>query len=458
VSHPTTTPCVLFPDLFGKPLTACFDVPNASSDGGAVLLKAAERRLGLIAALADSLTDARQGGKVVHGLKELIAQRVYGLACGYPDANDAARLADDPIHKLLLDRDPLTGPRLASQPTLSRFENAPCAGELLGMSEALFETVLERHLRRLRGRLRHVTVDLDVTDDPTHGAQQLSFFNGHYGHWCYLPMVAHLTFNGEREQYLCAAVLRPGNAPTQRGTLALLTRILRRLQERCPGVRLLVRLDGGYAEPELFEFLDEVCVDYVVGMPKNAVLERLAALAMIEARQLAAARGETAHVYTECRYAAQTWERERRVIIKAEVTVHPGRDPKDNPRFVVTNLKRSPQRVYERVYCARGEIENRLKELLLGLQIDRTSCSRFLANQLRVLLTAAAYVLLQELRLKAAHTTWARAQVSTLREQVLKLGAQVVVSVRRLVLHLPAAFPFRDDWQRLALALGARAG
>ena len=458
MTNSTTTQCVLFQDVFGKPLLARFDQPHASSDGGAVVLKAADHRLGLIARLTDSLRDERQPGKVVHGLEELIAQRVYGIACGYPDANDGARLGDDPIHKLLLGRDPITGDPLASQPTLSRFENAPSRGELLEMSDALFETVLERHARRLRGKLRRITVDLDVTDDPTHGAQQLAFFNGHYGHWCYLPMVAFLTFNGEREQYLCAAVLRPGNAPTQRGTLPLLKRILQRLQERFPAVRILVRLDGGYAEPNLFEFLDEVQVDYVVGMPKNAVLERHAALAMIEARLLAAERGETAHLYTECRYAAKTWERERRVVIKAEVTVHPGRDPKDNPRFVVTNLKRSPQRVYERVYCARGEIENRLKELHHGLQIDRSSCSRFLANQLRVLLTAAAYVLLQELRLKAARTGWARAQVSTLREQVLKLGAHVVVSVRRIVLHLPAAFPFRDDWQRLALALGARAG
>ena len=458
MTNSTTTQCVLFQDVFGKPLLARFDQPHASSDGGAVVLKAADHRLGLIPRLTDALRDERQPGKVVHGLEELIAQRVYGIACGYPDANDGARLGDDPIHKLLLGRDPITGDPLASQPTLSRFENAPSRGELLEMSDALFETVLERHARRLRGKLRRITVDLDVTDDPTHGAQQLAFFNGHYGHWCYLPMVAFLTFNGEREQYLCAAVLRPGNAPTQRGTLPLLKRILQRLQERFPAVRILVRLDGGYAEPNLFEFLDEVQVDYVVGMPKNAVLERHAALAMIEARLLAAERGETAHLYTECRYAAKTWERERRVVIKAEVTVHPGRDPKDNPRFVVTNLKRSPQRVYERVYCARGEIENRLKELHHGLQIDRSSCSRFLANQLRVLLTAAAYVLLQELRLKAARTGWARAQVSTLREQVLKLGAHVVVSVRRIVLHLPAAFPFRDDWQRLALALGARAG
>jgi len=458
VTNSTTTQRVLFQDVFGKPLLARFDQQHASSDGGAVVLKAADHRLGLIARLTDSLRDERQPGKVVHGLEELIAQRVYGIACGYPDANDGARLGDDPIHKLLLGRDPITGEPLASQPTLSRFENAPSRGELREMSDALFETVVERHARRLRGKLRHITVDLDVTDDPTHGAQQLAFFNGHYGHWCYLPMVAFLTFNGEPEQYLCAAVLRAGNAPTQRGTLALLKRLLRRLQERFPGVRILVRLDGGYAEPGLFEFLDEVQVGYVVGMPKNAVLERHAARAMIEARGLAAERGETAHLYTECRYAAKTWERERRVVIKDEVTLHPGRDPKDNPRFVVTNLKRCPRRLYERVYCARGEIENRLKELHHGLEIDRTSCSRFLANQLRVLLTAAAYVLLQELRLKAAHTGWARAQVSTLREQVLKLGAFVVVSVRRIVLHLPEAFPFRDDWQRLALALGARAG
>ena len=458
MTNSTTTQRVLFQDVFRKPLLAQFDQQHASSDGGAVVLKVADHRLGLIARLTEALRDERQPGKVVHGLQELIAQRVYGIACGYPDTNDGARLGDDPIHKLLLGRDPITGDALASQPTLSRFENAPSRGELLEMSEGLLETVIERHARRLRGKLRHITVDLDVTDDPTHGAQQLAFFNGHYGHWCYLPMVAFLTFNGEREQYLCAAVLRPGNAPTQRGTLPLLKRLLGRLQERFPGVRLLVRLDGGYAEPNLFEFLDEVDVDYVVGMPKNAVLERHAALAMIEVRLLAAERGETAHLYTECHYAAKTWERERRVVIKAEVTVHPGRDPKDNPRFVVTNLKRCPRRLYERVYCARGEIENRLKELHHGLQIDRTSCSRFLANQLRVLLTAAAYLLLQELRLQAAHTGWARAQVSTLREQVLKLGAHVVVSVRRIVLHLPAAFPFHDDWQRLALALGARAG
>ncbi len=271
-------------------------------------------------------------------------------------------------------------------------------------------------------------------------------------------MVGYLTVNRGGEQHLCTAVLRPGNAPAQRGALPLLRRILGRLQGEFPAARILVRLDGGYAGPELLEFLDEVDVDYVVGVGSNAVLKRYAAPAMLEARQLAAARGETAHVYAECRYAAGTWDRERRVIIKAEVVQLTGREPRDNPRFVVTNLRRSPKRIYERIYCARGDIENRIKELHHGVEIDRTSCMRFWANQLRVLFSAAAYVLLQEVRRAAAGTDLARAQVWTLREQLLKLGAHVVASVRRIVLHLPASFPFLDTWRRVAFALGARAG
>ncbi len=425
----STTQSVLFPDLFRKTLVVKFDQQHASSDGGAVILKAADRRLGLIHGLATCLDDRRDPGKVVHSLRELLAQRIFGIACGYPDANDVARLADDPIHKLLLDRDPISGEALASQPTLSRFENGVRRSALYRMGEVLFEQMLARHARRLP-KMRHITVDLDVTDDETHGAQQLSFFNGHYGHWCYLPMVAFLTFNREPDQYLCAALLRAGNAPTQQGALPLLKRIVGRLQERFPKTRVLVRLDGGFASPEMFEFLDEVGVDYVVAMAKNAVLERLVDVDMMVARVLSERSGRTEHVYGEARYAAQTWERERRVIYKAEVVRHPGKEPKDNPRFVVTNL----------------------------LQIGRTSCSRFWANQLRVLLTAAAYLLMQEVRLKAAHTIWARAQVWTLREQLIKLGVQVVTSVRRIVLHLPASYPFRDAWRRLAVAFGAATG
>ena len=452
----TTTPCLLFSDLFDRPLTTTFDVPNASSDGGAVLLKAADRRLGLISRLSTALVDDRQAGKVRHTMADLLGQRVYGLALGYEDANDAARLADDPMHKLLLGRDPTSGDALASQPTLSRFENDITRGELLRMSEALFETVLDRHRRRRR-KVRRITIDLDVTDDPTHGQQELTFFNGFYDTWCYLPLLAFVTFDRECEQYLCAAALRPGNASTQAGALTLLKRIIGRLQERFPDTRILVRLDGGFAAPDLFEFLDEVGVDYVVAMAKNKVLEHQTALEMVVARVLSEASGLTEHVYTDFLYAAGTWSRERRVVCKAEVVQLEGREPRLNARFVVTNLTGKAQRIYERVYCMRGDAENRIKELF-DVAFDRTSCSRFNANQVRVLLAAAAYVLLQELRLAARGTEWARAQVATLRLQLLKIGVQVIASVRRLVLRLPAAFPYRDGWCALALRSGAGAG
>jgi hypothetical protein len=208
---------VLFPDLFTIPVIATFDQPHASSDGGAVLLKAADARYGLIDGFARCLVEVRQPGKVQHTLADLLAQRVFGLACGHPDANDADRLADDPIHKLLLGRDPIDGDSLASQPTLSRFENQVGVHELHAMGCELAASVIARHQQRLHGRARTITIDLDPTDDPTHGAQQLTFFNGHYDCWCYLPLRAFVTFNDEVEQYLCAAILRPGNAPATRG-------------------------------------------------------------------------------------------------------------------------------------------------------------------------------------------------------------------------------------------------
>jgi hypothetical protein len=223
------------------------------------------------------------------------------------------------------------------------------------------------------------------------------------------------------------------------------------------GARFLVRLDGGFATPEIFDVLEaERGVDYVVAMAENAVLKRIAAPAMIAARRWSEASGQTEHVYTEARYAAKTWPQERRVVIKAEVVRLAGREPRDNARFVITNRRSSPRGVYEDVYCGRGDIENRIKELHDGLDLGRTSCCRFWANQFRVLLTAAAYVLMQELRLCAARTACARTQVRGLRERLLTLGVHVVVSVRRIVLHLPTATPDLEAWRRIAVALGAR--
>jgi hypothetical protein len=355
----------------------------------------------------------------------------------------------------VLGRDPVDGVGLASQPTLSRFENAVGPRELLALGHVLADTVIDLHRQRLQGRARRITIDLDPTDDPTHGQQEFTFFNGHYDTWCYLPVVATVTFNDEPVQYAVAAVLRPGNAPASRGARALLWRLIQKLRAAFPKARLRVRLDGGFANPKAVAFFERHDLEYVVAMASNTRLEKRARRLMGKARMLSKATGQTAHLYGETRYAAKSWKRKRRVIIKAEVVRHPGRAPKNNPRFVVTNLPHKPERVYA-IYCARGDMENRLKELHHGLEMDRTSCSAFWANQLRVLLALAAYVLLQDLRRRAAGTTCADAQVSTLRERLIKLAARIERSVRRIVLHLPLHFPWLSDWRRIAQAVGAR--
>ncbi len=439
----------------GKPVVGTFDMQHASSDGGAILLKGIDTQLELTKRMVECLQDGRQPGKVQHQTLELLRQRVFGLACGYADCNDAARLADDAIHKLLLDRDPIAGPALASQPTLSRFENAVGWRELLAMGHVLAETVIEHHRRRLKGRATRITIDLDPTDDPTHGQQEFTFFNGHYDTWCYLPLVATVTFDTEAEQYALAAILRPGNAPASRGAYGLLRRLIRQLRDAFSGATLRVRLDGGFAGPTMLTFLEAHGVEYVVGLASNARLEKRAQRLMGKARMRAKASGRTEHLYGETLYAAKSWEHRRRVIIKAEVVRHPGCTAKNNPRFVVTNLKGASRTVYEQIYCQRGDMENRLKELHHGLEMDRTSCPRFLANQFRVLLTLAAYILFQELQRRAHGTACADAQVTTLRERLIKLAVWVERSVRRIVLHLPATFPWLPTWRQLARAVGA---
>jgi hypothetical protein len=450
-----TRQSVLFPDLGAKPVVVKFDQEHSSADGGALLLKAIDDRLGLSARLAEGLEDPRQPGKVQHAFLDLLRQRIFAIACGYPDGNDAARLAEDPIHKLLLERDPIEGDRLASQPTLSRFENTPRRADLYRMANGLADVVIAHHRRRLHGKVRRITVDMDPTDDPTHGQQELAFYNAHYQNWCYLPVVAKLSFDEEAEQHVVAVVLRPGNVSGAAGTPGLLKRLFSKLRGAFPKARLRVRLDGGYAAPEIFDFLEDEGVEYLVAMAKNSRLGPRGRRLMARARRRVRKSGKTEHFFGETRYAARKWKRgKRRVIYKAEVVCLAGREPRDNLRFVVTNLRQSPRFVYA-LYAQRGDCENRIKELHHGLELDRTSCTRFLANQLRVLMTTAAYVLMQELRREARGTACEGAQVGTLRERLLKVGAWIEVSVRRVVVHLPQSFAWQPAWVRIAGRLGA---
>ncbi len=351
---------VLFEGLSKKGVTVQFDQEHSSSDGGAILLEACDERLRLSETLAGCLSDGREQSKVAHSLRELLRQRLFGIACGHADGNDAARLAHDPAMKLLAGRDPVAGESLASQPTLSRFENAVRRGDLMRLSEALAETVTARHGRR-RKRVRRITVDLDPTVAPTHGGQQLTFFDGFHDTSCYLPLGGFLTFDDEVEQCLFCCVLRSGKAAAKHGCIGVLKRLLPRLRRAFPKARLRIRLDGGHSGPELFAFFEAEGLECVVGMAKNPTLERLAEPLMEEVRSDVEAGRASARRHGAFACQARSWPHERRVVVKAEVTAHPGRQPKDSPRFPVTNLKTTPNHVCERMHCARGDAENRLK-------------------------------------------------------------------------------------------------
>lgn len=443
---------VLFEGLYDKPASVEFTQPHQSSDGGVILLDAIDQKLKLSTRLTSAVREWRQSGKVVHSLEELIRHRVFAIACGYPDGCEAGRLRHDPALRLVCHQ---RAEALASQPTLSRFENGVRRTDLLRMGYALTDTVIDAQRRNRKPRkVRRITIDMDPTEDPTYGDQQLTFFNAFYDNWCYLPMITTIQFDHEPEQFLVAPVLRPGNAPGSMGALGILKRLLPRLQTAFPRAEIFVRMDGAFSTPEVFTWLEKTRLHYVVNMAKNSVLGRFSEPLMKRVRRSVESSGVTQREFGEAMYQALTWSHPRRAIIKAEVIALEGRDPRDNPRFVITNLPWTPQRTY-RFYAARGDMENRIKELHDGLRFDLTSCSSFLANQLRNLLTAAAYVLFQQLRHEARNTSCASAQVSTLRERLIKLGARIVESVRRLVIAAPEAYPWYPAWRTVALRLGA---
>jgi hypothetical protein len=443
---------VLFEDMTDKPVCVEFTAPDQSSDGGVLLLKAIDSQMGLTERLAAAIRDPREAGKVRHPVHPMLQGRVLGIACGYPDANDAAKLDRDPAIRLACER---REEGLASQPTLSRFENAATPADLLRMAMALTDAVLDREAQKRKPKkIRRITVDMDPTEDRAHGRQQLIFFNAFYDSWCYLPMVTTVQFGNEPEHYAVAPMLRPGNAAGSAGAVAILKRLLPRLRKRFPKAVIRVRLDGAFATPEVFDWLETKRLGYAVNMAKNSVLKALAEPRMEIVRAFAEASGATEKVYGETRYQAGKWKKARRVIVKAEVVALDGRGLRDNPRFIVTNLRSLPRAVYN-FYAKRGDAENRIKELKNGLRFDLTSCTRFGANQFRTLLAVAAYALYQQLRYEARGTDCARAQVATLRERLVKVSVIVAESVRRILLEAPRAYVWFATWRLVAFRLGA---
>lgn len=440
------TDCSLHLSLFPlprKPVWVRDDGGALTSDAGALLLRETDERLGLTARMSGCLTDRRSPLRVRHGVLALLRQRIYQIACGYEDCNDADSLRADPALKLAVGKAP--GERdLASQPTLSRLENAAGPRASYRLNAAFLDAYAQRHRLSAPARL---VLDADATDDPTHGQQELSFFHGYYDSYCYLPLLVFAQREGAGEQELLAAVLRPGNRHAGHRAMAILERVVGRLRRAFPQTELELRADSGLALPEVYQGCEQLGLAYTISLPKNARLLALAEPFLEQARAEHAQTGEKARLFGEFAYAAESWSHARRVIVKAEVTAKG-----ENPRFVVTSRSDgSPEALY-RFYAQRGDPENRIKELKDGLKADRLSCHSFWANQFRLLLHGAAYVLMQAMRSALAGTELACAQVETLRLRLLKVGARVVESARRVWVHLPSAYPWAYLWPHLSRA------
>ena len=427
---------------FSRRVVGRFDGSRLTTDGGALLLRQADRKIGLLRRVAACFTDHRQPERVEHELQEMLAQRIYGLALGYEDLNDHEELRHDPLLAVLAGKRDVEEP-LAGKSTLNRLELTP-AGSPLGeryhkitySSEAIDELLVEIFLQAHLRAPRQIVLDLDATDTPLHGRQEARFFHGYYNHYCYLPLYI---FAGDH--VLCAR-LRPSNQDASAGSREEVVRIVRQIRRQWPKVHILLRADSGFCREELMAWCEKHGVDYVFGLARNQRLRRIIGRAMHEAKQEHRRTGQAARVFTEFFYRTRkSWSRRRRVVAKCEQI-----EGKENPRYVVTSLppeKCSAQVLYEQLYCARGEMENRIKEQL-SLFSDRLSTETMRANQLRLYFSTLAYVLVHTLRrIGLRGTEWAQAQIETIRLKLLKIAAQVRITARRIWIGYSGAYPWK---------------
>lgn len=431
---------IAFTPLGRRQVLAEFDAGRITSDAGALLLREVAARSKLFERMAGCIPDPRDPSMIEHDQRTMLAQRVLGLACGWEDLNDHHGLRDDPLMQVAAERAVDQDGPLASPATLCRLENRVGRSACVELSRLLVELFIESHQATPPAE---VVLDFDATDDPVHGRQEKRFFQGYYDAYCFLPLYV---FAGE--QLLCA-YLRPSNIDGAKHAWAILSLIVKRLRRAWPGVRIVFRGDSGFCRWRMLRWCDRHGVDYIVGLAKNKALERLAEPLMAQAREQFEQTKQKQRIFGELTYAAGTWDKQRRVIARIEHA-----EKGENPRFIVTSLAGDGQSLYEQTYCARGEVENRIKEQQLGLFADRTSCHAFAANQFRLLLSSFAYVLVQTLRATAlAGTELARAQVTTIRTKLLKVGAVVTVSVRRIVLRLSSAYPLQALFRQVAARL-----
>jgi hypothetical protein len=424
---------------FSRRVESGFTAGQVSSDGGAPLLREVNRQINLLGRLASCFTDDRAQDRVKHLLPEMLAQRIYALALGYEDLNDHEQLRADPLLGLLAGKRDLDQ-LLAGKSTLNRLELTARSARYhkIGYStEALDRLFADLYIESHTAPPEQVVLDLDATDIPLYGHQPERFFHGYYDSYCYLPLYI---FAGD--QLLCAR-LRPANQDAAAGSLAEVERIVSQLRERWPEVSIVLRADSGFCREELMAWCEQNRVDYVFGLARNKRLQKIIGAQMQQARLAHQQSGKASRVFTGFSYQThKSWSRSRRVVAKAEYL-----DKGENPRFVVTSLtpdKWDDRHLYEKLYCARGEMENRIKEQMC-LFADRLSTDEMKGNQLRLYFSALAYTLMEALRrLGLKGTEWAQAQVDTIRLKLLKIGAIVRISVRRVLLQLSSAYPWKD--------------
>jgi hypothetical protein len=420
-----------------QPIHADFSGGQITSDAGLLPLRAFDQHHGLTRDLAQLLSDPRDGDRVQHDSLALLRQRLYQIVAGYEDANDADRLRYDPLLQIVADQ-PLGNP-LGSQPTLSRWENAPSARDLVRLNDSLGEQFIRLCGEQVRQR-GEILLDLDSTDDPTHGQQQLSFFNGAYGQHMYHPMLIFERHTG----CLLAARLRPGNASSHARIVPMLLRLVPRLQAAFPGVKIKLRGDAGFALPLLYEFCEFFALEYALGIPANCVFQQRAKARQKQLKRRYHRTQVPQRSFSSFPHRARSWSHQRRICYKAEHTA-----AGTNLRFLITNRTGRASQIFA-FYNDRGECENRIEEFKNGFCADRLSCHRFLANAFRLLLHATAYNLVNLFRHQLP-LPWRSAQIETLRAQLFKIGARIRQTARCIRIHLASGWPFQSRFREVAL-------
>jgi len=431
---------LLFKDISGKKIEADFNGGEVSSDGGILFLREVEREVGLIRRIGEVLRDRRHPGYVKHQFIQLLKQRVFQIICGYEDGDDSDELRHDPVLKMTCERLPDEKP-LASQPTMSRFENGLSRTDLYRIAEVFLDIFIESYEEPPEA----IILDIDDTDDPTHGHQQLALFNAFHDNYCYMPIHIYEGKSGK----LITTVLRPGKRPTGEQIASILKRVVKKIREVWPEVGVLLRGDSYYSCPAVYEFCEKEEIKYVFGFNPSKPLKEKAKRLVEEAQKRYAREKQPVKIFSEFFHQAKSWPQPKRIIVKVEYNALG-----QNVRFIVTDLEHWNRRfIYETVYCGRGGAELFIKEHKNHLLSDRTSCSRFEANQFRLFLHSAAYVLLHAFRrLHLKGSQWARAQFSTIRLKLIKIGARVRQLKTRIKIHLPTSFPYKQELQKIWLS------